>query len=96
LAYNAAMFTPWIKRTALKKRSDRGASLVVAGVPVNMIRLLTLSALVVTVGVTAVAFSRAATQPDGGGVPFPASTPKVSPTATPSPSGMPPTPAYAP
>jgi hypothetical protein len=90
------MFQPWIKRKSLKKPLN-GKHLVVNGEPPSMIMLLSLSALLVVVGVFVVQKSLASNwwslQPKPAATP--ASTP--TPTATPTPTFIPtPTPTPTP
>jgi hypothetical protein len=70
------MFTPWIKRKALK-RTSRSKQLVVEGESPSKIMLLSLAALCVMVGVYVVQRSYAQTPP--------ASTPIPSVSASPLP-----------
>jgi hypothetical protein len=75
------MFTPWIKRKALK-RNQRSKTLIVSGESPSRIMLLSLSALCVMVGVYVVQQSYAQTLPAA----TPSPTPVVSPTPSPTPT----------
>ena len=90
------MFTPWIKRKSLKK-TVQGKSLIVEGERPSLIMLMSLSALLVLVGVFVVQRSMAASWWSGDAAPAvtsgaaPETTPTPTPTLTPTPS-MTPTP----
>lgn len=76
------MFAPWIKRSSLK-RGSRDKRLLVAGERPSVILLLSLSALLVLVGVFVVQRSWAK---GVGPVPAVTQTPTVSPSASVVPS----------
>jgi cytoskeletal protein RodZ len=92
------MFTPWIKRKSLKKTS-KSRNLVVDGERPSLIMLLSLSALLVLVGVFVVQRGMAATWWNAQSDPAESSgaaPPSATPTPTPTPSATPsmtPTPA---
>jgi hypothetical protein len=76
------MFTPWVRRKSLKRLS-RGKRLVLESEPVNPIRLVGLSAILIGVGMYAVQMSLADNRAQE---PTPTVTPSPSPTATPTPT----------
>jgi len=77
------MFTPWIKRKALK-RDTKGKRLVVDGAPPSMIALLSVSAIFVGVGLFVIQKSLAEDQRL-----YPLTTPSLTPTVTPTGSVIP-------
>jgi hypothetical protein len=85
------MFTPWIKRTSLK-RAPRSKRLVVDGQRPSMILLLSFSVLLVMVGVVVVSQSRASDVKGSYEAPMPAVSASVSPSPSMSPSNLPTTP----
>lgn len=89
LAYNAVMFTPWIKRSSLK-RETKSKRLVVDGAPPSMIMLLAISAIFVGVGLFVIQRSLAEDRRMYPlETPEPTPSPTVSPSDTPTPSVTP-------
>lgn len=81
------MFTPWIKRKALK-RDTKSKRLVVDGAPPSMIMLLAISAIFVGVGLFVIQKSLAEDRrlyPSETPSPTPTPTATGSPTPSPSP-----------
>jgi hypothetical protein len=81
----ALMFTPWIKRKALK-RSSSNKTLVVSGESPSRIMLLSLTALCMMVGIYVVQHSLADSVPANitTPAPMPYATPSMSPSSTPN------------
>lgn len=87
LAYNAVMFTPWIKRKSLK-RDTKSKRLVVDGAPPSMIMLLAISAIFVGVGLFVIQRGLAEDQREFP-LATPTPTPSVLPSGSPTPSATP-------
>ena len=83
LRYNAVMFQPWIKKKAFKK-APQGNQLVVPGGRPSVISLLSISAILVGVGVFVIQHSLADSSD-----PANSPSPMVSVAATPSPTVTP-------
>lgn len=83
------VFTPWIRKKALKRKPRKGKRLVIDGERPNVVALVSVSGLLVAVGIFVLQRSLAAPVAPTG----PAVTPYVSelpsPTPTPTPSATP-------